>query len=86
VKDPALCELINEDIAFLVELNFGNKSLVSCAYCIYLVLIDLEFVLCRSTYSSCCACKDHLQKSPSTILQLLIQLGSAVSSLILNFV
>jgi hypothetical protein len=51
---------------------------VSCAYCIYLVLVDLEFFLCRSTYSSCCACKDHLQKSPSIIAQLLIQPGSVV--------
>jgi hypothetical protein len=86
VEDPALCELLNEDVASLVGVNFENKSLVSCAYCIYLVLVNLEFVLCRSTYSSCCACKDHLQKSPSIIAQLLIQPGSVVSSLILNFV
>jgi hypothetical protein len=86
VEDLALCELLNGDVASLVEVNFGNKSLVSCGYCIYLVLIDVEFVLCRSTYSSCCACKDYLQKSPSIIVQLLIQLGSVVSSLILNFV
>jgi hypothetical protein len=46
VEDPALCELLNGDIAFLVEVNFRNKSLVSCDYCIYLVLIDLEIVLC----------------------------------------
>jgi hypothetical protein len=86
VEDPALCELLNGDVATLVEVNLGNKSLVSCNYCIYLVLIDLEFVLCRSTYSSCCACKDHLQKYPSIIVQLLVQPGSAVSSLILNIV
>jgi hypothetical protein len=86
VEDPALCELLNGDVASLLEVNFGNKSLVSCGYCIYLVPIDLEFVLCRSMYSSCCACKDHLQKSPSIIVQLLIQSGSAVSSLILNLV
>jgi hypothetical protein len=86
VEDSALWELLNGDVASLVEVNFGNKSLVSCGYCIYLVLIDLKFVLCRSTYLSCCACKDHLQKSPSIIVQLLIQPGSAVSSLILNFV
>jgi hypothetical protein len=60
VLDSALCELLKGEVASLVEVNFGNKSLVSCAYCIYLVLIDLDFVLCRSTYSSCCACKDHL--------------------------
>jgi hypothetical protein len=86
VEDPALCELLNGDVASLVGVNFKNKSLVSCAYCIYLVLGDLEFLLCRSTYSSCCACKDHLQKSPNIIAQLLIQRSSAVSSLILNFV
>jgi hypothetical protein len=62
-----------------------NKSLVSCAYCIYLVLVDLQFILCQCTSSSCCACKDHLQKSPSIIAQLLIQSDYAVSSLILNF-
>jgi hypothetical protein len=72
VEVPALCELLNGDVASLVEVNFINKSLVSCAYCIYLVLIDLEFVLCRYTYLSCCACKDHLQNSPSIIVQLLI--------------
>jgi hypothetical protein len=86
VEDPALCELINGDMAYLVGVNFGNKSLVSCAYCIYLVFIDLEFVLCRSTYSSCCASKEHLQKSPSINVQLLIQPGSTVSSLISNFI
>jgi hypothetical protein len=86
MEDPALCELLNGDVACLVGVNFENKSLVSCAYYFHLVLVDLEFVLCRSTYSSCCACKNHLQKSSSTIAQLLIQSGSAVSSLILNFV
>jgi hypothetical protein len=46
MKDLALCELLNEDIASLVGVNFVNKSLVSCAYCIYLALVHLEFVLC----------------------------------------
>jgi hypothetical protein len=67
VEDPALCELLDGDVAFLMGVNFVKKS---CAYCIYLVLVHLEFVLCRSTYSSCCACKDHLQKSSSIIAQL----------------
>jgi hypothetical protein len=58
VEDLALCELLNGDVAFLVGVNFVNKSSISCNF-IYLVLIDLEFILCRSTYSSCCACKDH---------------------------
>jgi hypothetical protein len=39
VEDPALYVLLNEDVAFLVGVNFGNKSLVSCAYCICLVLV-----------------------------------------------
>jgi hypothetical protein len=46
VEDPALCELFSGDVAFLVGVNFGNKSIVSCAYCFHLVLVDLEFVLC----------------------------------------
>jgi hypothetical protein len=86
VEDLTLYELLNGDIASLVGANFGKKFLVSCAYCVYLVLVNLEFLLCRSTYSSCCACKDHLHKSSSIIAQLLIQPDSAVSSLILNFV
>jgi hypothetical protein len=44
VEDLALYEILNGDVASLVGVNFGNKSLVSCAYCIYLVLVDLEFV------------------------------------------
>jgi hypothetical protein len=86
VEDPALCGLLNGDVASLVGVNFGNRSLVSCAYCFHLVLVDLEFVLCWSKYLSCCACKDHRQKSPSIFAQFLIQPGSTVSSLILNFV
>jgi hypothetical protein len=70
----------------LCKVQLRKKSIVSGAYCIYLALIDLDFVLCRSTYSSCCDCKVHLQKSPSIIAQPLIQLGSLVSSLFLNFV
>jgi hypothetical protein len=85
VEDPVHCELLNEDVTSLVGVNFKNKSFVSRAYCIYLVLVDLEFVLCRYTYSSCCGCKDHLQKSPTIIAHLLIQSDSAVSSLILKF-
>jgi hypothetical protein len=41
VEDPALCKLLNGDVASLVEVNFGNNSLVSCAYCIYSDLVDL---------------------------------------------
>ena len=46
----ALCELLNGDIASLVEVNFGNKSLVTRSYCSYLVLVDFELVLSRSTF------------------------------------
>jgi hypothetical protein len=42
VKGLALCEFLNGDVAFLVGGNLGNKSLISCTYCIYLVLVDLE--------------------------------------------
>jgi hypothetical protein len=48
-----------------------KKSLISCAYYIYLVLVDLELVLCRPTFSCCCACKDHdedITCSDTTIL------------------
>jgi hypothetical protein len=31
VEDLTLCELLNGDVASLVEVNFGNKSLVSYA-------------------------------------------------------
>jgi hypothetical protein len=30
-RDPALCELLNEDVGFLVNLNLEIKSHVSCA-------------------------------------------------------
>jgi hypothetical protein len=49
VEDPTLCELLNGDVASLMEVNFRNKYLISCCYYIYLVLIDLEFVLCPSS-------------------------------------
>jgi hypothetical protein len=85
VEDPTLCELLNGDIASLVGVNFGNKSLISCAYSIHLVLLDLGlcFVL---IYVLELLCLDHLQKFRSTIAQFLIQLGSTVLSLIFNFV
>jgi hypothetical protein len=44
VEDPALCELLNGEVASLVEVNFGNKSLLSYAYYIYLVLVDIEVI------------------------------------------
>jgi hypothetical protein len=68
VENSTLCELlngVNGYIASLVGVNLGNNSLVHCAYCFYLVLVDLEFVLSRSTFSSCCGCIEHLQRSPS---------------------
>jgi hypothetical protein len=45
VEDSALCELLNGEVASLVEVNFGNKSLVYCACCIYLVLVDVIFFM-----------------------------------------
>ena len=86
MENPALCELLNGDVASFVGVNFGNKSCVSCSLCSYLVFVDLDLVLSRSTLTSCCACKDHLEKVPSTPTQLLIQLLSSVSSLFLNLV
>jgi hypothetical protein len=41
VEDSTFCELFDEDVASLVGVNFGNKYFVSCAYCIYLVHVDL---------------------------------------------
>jgi hypothetical protein len=35
--------------------------------------------------SSCCTCESHLQKAPSITAQPLIQPGSAISILLLNF-
>jgi hypothetical protein len=63
VEDPALCELLNGDVASLVGVSLGNKSLISCAYCIYLILVDLELVLYQSTYSSLLC----LQRSPAEV-------------------
>jgi hypothetical protein len=32
VEDPALCELLNEDVASLVGVNFGEQ--ISCILCL----------------------------------------------------
>lgn len=47
MKDPALCELFDGGATFLVGVNFMNKSLMSCVYYIYLVVVDLKFILYR---------------------------------------
>jgi hypothetical protein len=70
VKDPPPCELFNRDVASLMGANFGNKSPVFYVYCIYLALVNLEFVLCRSTYSSCCTCKIHCRSLLVSLLTL----------------
>jgi hypothetical protein len=31
-RDPALCELLNEDVGFIVNLNIRIKSRVSCVF------------------------------------------------------
>ena len=81
----ALCELLSEDVASLVGVNFGSKSYVSCSYCSYFVLVDLDLVLFRSTFSCCCACVDHLQVAPRHKAELLIQIGFCISASNLYF-
>jgi len=73
VDNPALCEHLNGDVASCVQVNFGNKSLVSCSYCSYLVLVDFESVLSRSTLVECFVVQDHLQVTLGHIGKLLIQ-------------
>ena len=52
--------------------NFGNKSCVTCSSCSYLVLVDLEFVLARSTFVDVYVVGDHLQVTLGYIGELLI--------------
>ena len=76
----ALCELINEDIASLVEVNFGINLVSTCFYCFHIVLVDFDLVLSRSTLSSCFCARDHLQGTLGLIGELLIQTDFLVSS------
>ena len=72
MDNPALCEHLNGDVASCVEVNFGNKSLVSCSYCSYLVLVDFESVLSRSTLVLRFVVLVHLQGTLGHLGDLLI--------------
>ena len=72
MDNPALCEHLNGDVASCVEVNFGNKSLVSCSYCSYLVLVDFEIVLSRSTLVLRFVVLVHLQGTLGHLDDLLI--------------
>jgi hypothetical protein len=69
--------------------KFISRALeASSSFDLYLLLLKLafrRFGVVRGA-SSRCACKDYLQKSSSIVVQLLIQPGSTVLSLILNFI
>ena len=72
MDNRALCEHLNGDIASCVQVNFGNKSLVSCSYCSYLVLVDFESVLSRSTLVLHFVVLVHLQGTLGHLDDLLI--------------
>jgi hypothetical protein len=40
-RDPTLCELLNEDVVFFVNLNLRIKSRVSCALVFTFSIVDL---------------------------------------------
>jgi hypothetical protein len=40
-RDPTLCELLNEDVGFFMNLNIGIKSRVSCALVFTFSTVDL---------------------------------------------
>jgi hypothetical protein len=44
-RDPALCELLNEDVGFFVNLNLGIKSHVSLVLLCLLALLLLFTIL-----------------------------------------
>ena len=70
--NPALGALLNGDIAPFVGVNFGNKSCVTCSYCSYLVLVDFESVLSRSTLVLHFVVLVHLQGTLGHLDDLLI--------------
>jgi hypothetical protein len=56
-RDPTLCELLNEDVGFFVNLNLGITSHVSCALVftfstIYLFTFLLSLACSRSSLFS----------------------------------
>jgi hypothetical protein len=69
-----------------VSVNFGNKSYVSRFISFILVLVDLELNLTLSILLSCSSSRDHLQVALLHLGELLIQIGSLISYLFLNFV
>jgi hypothetical protein len=45
-RDPTLCELLNEDIGFFVNLNLGIKILcLLCSLCLLVLLLLFTFLL-----------------------------------------
>jgi len=84
VDNPALCELLNGDIASLVEVNFRINLVSTCSYCFHIVLVDFKLVLSRSTFLCYFVLQDLLQGTPRHKSELLIQTGSLISSQILN--
>jgi hypothetical protein len=44
-RDPILCEPLNEDVLFFVNLNLGTKSCVSCVLLYLLILITVIYLL-----------------------------------------
>jgi hypothetical protein len=45
-RDPALCELLNEDVGFIVNPNLGIKiSCLLCSMCLFALLLLLTFLL-----------------------------------------
>ena len=73
MDNPALCELLNGNIASFVGVNIENKSCVSCSYCSYLVLVDFELLLAQSIFVGYSVVGDHLQVTLGPIGELLIQ-------------
>ena len=86
VDNPALCGLLNRDVAPLVGVKLGINLVSTCSYCFHIVLVDFEIVLFRSTFLCCLEMRNHLQGTPRHKGELLIHTGSLISSKILNHV
>jgi hypothetical protein len=43
-RDPALCELLNEDVGFFVSPNLRRKSCVSCLFTFTYFVVALSLV------------------------------------------
>ena len=78
MDNPALCELLNGDIASLVEVNFRINLESTCSYCFHIVLVDFKLVLSRSTFLCYFVLQDLLQGTPRHKSELLIQTGSLI--------